>query len=187
MVHKVRWLTLYIQMITSHQTLFLMLSWSIFHVTQGHLSYKRTLNLYHLCPFQDKLSADATTASKHRYYWDLDGQQQHTGARAKRLGKGQASRYIIINPGTRSFESWNPGALFVALSRAKSSGIGFKDPDFAFNSSLIINEGRLCHKVCTNKTKATQKEILSLNNLAVQIKQKFHSLLKKQYVCKLYQ
>lgn len=60
--HKVRWSTLYIQMITSHQTLSLMLSWSIFHVTQGHLSYKRTLNLYHLCPFQEKLSADATTA-----------------------------------------------------------------------------------------------------------------------------
>ena len=44
------------------------------------------------------------------------------------IGEGQASRYIIINPGTRSFESRNPGALFVALSRAKSSGIGFKDP-----------------------------------------------------------
>ena len=44
------------------------------------------------------------------------------------IGEGQASSYIIINPETRSFESRNPGALFVALSRAKSSGIGFKDP-----------------------------------------------------------
>lgn len=103
------------------------------------------------------------------------------------IGEGQASRYIIINPGTRSFESRNSGALLVALSRAKSSGICFKDPDFAFNSSVIINEDRLCHKVCTNTTKARQKEILSLNNLAVQTKQKFHTLLKKQYVCKLYQ
>ena len=32
------------------------------------------------------------------------------------IGKGEHNSYIIINPGTRAFESRNPGALFVALS-----------------------------------------------------------------------
>jgi hypothetical protein len=38
------------------------------------------------------------------------------------IGDGESSRYIVINPGTRKFESLNPGALFVALSRAKTAG-----------------------------------------------------------------
>jgi hypothetical protein len=32
------------------------------------------------------------------------------------IGDGESSRYIVINPGTKKFESLNPGALFVALS-----------------------------------------------------------------------
>ncbi len=38
------------------------------------------------------------------------------------VGPKESSRYIVINPGTRSFESKNPGGLFVLLSRAKSAG-----------------------------------------------------------------
>jgi hypothetical protein len=45
------------------------------------------------------------------------------------------------------FESRNPGALFVALSRAKSAGNDFVDPDFAWHSSVLVNEDRLCHVV----------------------------------------
>ena len=40
------------------------------------------------------------------------------------VGAGEIYEYIIIHPGTRNFESRNPGALFVALSRAKSAGHG---------------------------------------------------------------
>jgi hypothetical protein len=43
------------------------------------------------------------------------------------IGKGEPNQYIVINPGTRAFESRNPGALFVALSRAKSAGNDFVD------------------------------------------------------------
>jgi hypothetical protein len=39
------------------------------------------------------------------------------------IGDGESSRYIVINPGTRKFESLNPGALFVALSRTKYIGV----------------------------------------------------------------
>jgi hypothetical protein len=38
------------------------------------------------------------------------------------IGQGEPFNYIVINPGTMSFESRNPGALFVALSRPKSAG-----------------------------------------------------------------
>ena len=38
---------------------------------------------------------------------------------------GESSRYIVICPGTRKFESLNPGALFVALSRTKYIGVCF--------------------------------------------------------------
>lgn len=36
------------------------------------------------------------------------------------IGEGEANRYIVIHPGDKKFETRNPGALFVALSRAKS-------------------------------------------------------------------
>jgi hypothetical protein len=45
-------------------------------------------------------------------------------------GDNEPNRYIIINPGTKQFESRNAGALFVALSRAKSAGDLHTDPDF---------------------------------------------------------
>jgi hypothetical protein len=48
-----------------------------------------------------------------------------------------------------SFESRNPGALFVALSRAKSVGSDLSDPDFAWHSSVLVNQDRICHVVTT--------------------------------------
>ena len=47
------------------------------------------------------------------------------------IGKGEPNRYIVINPGTQSIESRNPGALFVALSRAKCSGNGKRRSDLS--------------------------------------------------------
>ena len=47
------------------------------------------------------------------------------------IGQGEPFNYSVINPGAMSFESRNPGALFVALSRAKSAGSNLLDLDFA--------------------------------------------------------
>jgi len=38
------------------------------------------------------------------------------------VGVGEAFMYVVIHPGKHDFEAKNPGALFVALSRAKSAG-----------------------------------------------------------------
>jgi hypothetical protein len=59
------------------------------------------------------------------------------------VGKGQNNRYIVIHPGTTTFESKNPGALFVALSRAKSAGGNGEDPDLAWHPNVLVNEERL--------------------------------------------
>uniref|UniRef100_K1R3P6 IQ motif and SEC7 domain-containing protein 2 n=1 Tax=Magallana gigas TaxID=29159 RepID=K1R3P6_MAGGI len=62
------------------------------------------------------------------------------------IGEGEANRYIVIHPGDKKFEARNPGALFVALSRAKSAGGEDEDPDFAWHPHVLINEDRLCQK-----------------------------------------
>jgi hypothetical protein len=74
------------------------------------------------------------------------------------IGKGEPYSYIIINPGIRSFESRNPGALFVALSRAKSAGNIVAPTDFAWHSSALVNDDRLCHKVNTPTVLARTQE-----------------------------
>jgi len=81
------------------------------------------------------------------------------------IGAGETNRYIVISPGTTAFESRNPGALFVALSRAKSAGTSSTDPDFAWHENTILNEDRLCHVVSTPTTKARHKEIARLRSL----------------------
>jgi hypothetical protein len=75
------------------------------------------------------------------------------------IGKGEPNQYIVINPGTRVFESRNPGALFVALSRAKSAVNDFVVPDFAWHSSVLVNEDRLCHVVKSATVEARTKEM----------------------------
>lgn len=77
------------------------------------------------------------------------------------IGEGKPNRFIFIHPGTGSFESRNPGALFVAISRA---GINNGDPDFAWHPSVLVNEDRLCHQVVTAITKARAPEIVRLQS-----------------------
>ena len=95
------------------------------------------------------------------------------------IGEEEASRYIVIHPGTRAFESRNPGAMYVALSRAKCSGIGGRDPDFAWYESAIVNEDRLCHKVYTSTSKARNEHIKLLESFAMDTQKKFSHLLGK--------
>ena len=58
------------------------------------------------------------------------------------VGTREAFRYVVIYPGKHAFEAKNPGALFVALSRAKSAGGEGVDPDFAFHEDVLINDDR---------------------------------------------
>ena len=92
------------------------------------------------------------------------------------IGKGEPNQYIVINPGTRAFESRNPCALFVALSRAKSARNYFVDPDFAWHSSVLVNEDRLCHVVKSATVEARTKEMERISSLCVQTKNQFSSL-----------
>jgi hypothetical protein len=89
------------------------------------------------------------------------------------VGVGQPNRYIVINPGTRKFESNNPGALFVALSRAKSAGSSETDPDFAWNPNILVNPDRLCFAPDTNLTRLRREEIARLERLAERTKEKY--------------
>lgn len=92
------------------------------------------------------------------------------------IGKGEAYSYIIINPGIRSFESRNPCALFVALSRAKSAGNNTPPPDCAWYSSVLVNEDILCHKVNTPTVLARTQEINRLLQLSIQTNEQFSCL-----------
>lgn len=92
------------------------------------------------------------------------------------IGEGEVNRYIIINPGTRAFESRNPGALFVAVSRAKSTGRDNSDLDFACHPSILINEDRVCHKVSTPTTLAREQEIRRIENISKQTTKAYENL-----------
>jgi signal recognition particle subunit SEC65 len=94
------------------------------------------------------------------------------------IGAGEINRYIVINPGTRSFESRNPGALFVALSRAKCTGVDNTDPDFAWHPSVLVNEDRLCHVVNTATSKARANEISRISKLSQITEEKFTHLYR---------
>ena len=93
------------------------------------------------------------------------------------IGEGETNRYIVINPGKPSFETSNPGALFVALSRAKTAGGADKDPDFAWHPSVLVNEDRLCHVVRTPTALARKKEIDRISKLASSTKTHYQNLL----------
>ena len=92
------------------------------------------------------------------------------------VGEGETNRYIVISPGSTAFESRNPGALFVALSRAKSAGNTSKDPDFAWNEKVIVNEDRLCHVVKTPTTAARHKEIVRIQSLDIKTREEYKVL-----------
>lgn len=67
----------------------------------------------------------------------------------------------------------NPGALFVALSRAKTAGGHETTPDFAWHPSILVNTDRLCHNVDTPTTRARQAEILRIKTLSNETFRKF--------------
>ncbi|XP_028513165.1 uncharacterized protein LOC110233251 [Exaiptasia diaphana] len=83
------------------------------------------------------------------------------------VGEGEAFRYVVIHPGNHAFEAKNPGALFVALSRAKSAGGPDRDPDFAFHQDVLINEDRF-REVNTPTTRSRAAEIERLRRLSVE-------------------
>ena len=87
------------------------------------------------------------------------------------VGEGEAFRYVVIHPGKYEFEAKNPGALFVALSRAKSASGRGSDPDFAFHEDVLLNDGKL-KPVNTPTTRARQTEIQRLHLLANQCQEK---------------
>ena len=74
------------------------------------------------------------------------------------VGVGEAFRFVVIHPGKHDFEGKNPGALFVALSRAKSAGGEGIDPDFAFHEDVLINDDRF-RPVDTPTTRARAVEM----------------------------
>ena len=92
------------------------------------------------------------------------------------IGAGEVNRYIVIHPGTRAFESKTPGALFVSLSRAKSTGTANTDPDFAWNPSVLVNDDRICHVVNTPTTRARYVEIARIEKLDKVTKLSFSNL-----------
>ena len=87
------------------------------------------------------------------------------------VGAGEAFRYVVVHPGDHGFEARNPGALFVALSRAKSAGGEGRDPDFAFHEDVLINNDRF-RPVDTPTTRARAVEIERLHVLATQCRQR---------------
>ena len=92
------------------------------------------------------------------------------------IGANEINRYIVIHPGSKMFESRTPGALFVALSRAKSAGETSSEPDFAWHPSLLLNEDRICHVVNTPTTKARGSEIRRIEDLDTSTRTKYGSL-----------
>ena len=87
------------------------------------------------------------------------------------VGVGEAFRYVVIKPGKHDFEAKNPGALFVALARAKSAGGEGIDPDFAFHEDVLINDDRF-KPVDTPTTRAGAVEMERLYVLTTQCQQR---------------
>ena len=87
------------------------------------------------------------------------------------VGAREAFGYVAVHPGDHGFEARNPGALFVALSRAKSAGGEGRDPDFAFHENVLINNDRF-RPVDTPTTRARAVEIERLHVLATQCRQR---------------
>ena len=92
------------------------------------------------------------------------------------VGEGEFNRFIIISPGSTTFEARNPGCLFVALSRAKSSGGLDKYPDFSWHPSVLVNEDRLCYTPNSARLQARSKEIQRINNLSEVTKKNYGHL-----------
>ena len=92
------------------------------------------------------------------------------------IGKIESNKYIVIDPGSTQLEPRNPGALFVALSRAKSAGGPNFLPDFVWHPSVLVYPDRLCHFVRRKKTIARSAEIYRISQLAQCTKVSFSHL-----------
>ena len=66
------------------------------------------------------------------------------------------NKQIVIDPGSTSFESRNPGATYVAFSRAKTSGDATTLPGFAVHPKVLLNHDRVCHKPKKSKLLAAR-------------------------------
>lgn len=77
----------------------------------------------------------------------------------------------MIHPGKHDIEVKNPGALFVALSRAKSAGGEGRDLDFAFHENVLISDDRL-KPANSPTTRARAVEMERLHLLASQCRQR---------------
>ena len=87
------------------------------------------------------------------------------------VGNGEALRHVVIYPGKHDFEVKNPGALFVALSRAKSAGGEGRDPAFAFHENVLISDDRF-KPANSPTTRARAVEMERLHLLASQCRQR---------------
>lgn len=96
------------------------------------------------------------------------------------IGKGESNRYIAIDPGSKQFESRNPGALFVAMSRAKSAGSLNDLPDFVWHPEVLVNPDRLCHVVKTPTTSARANEIQRIAKIADLTKEMYKQFATEQ-------
>lgn len=93
------------------------------------------------------------------------------------IGEGGVNRYIVIHHGTKAFESRNYGALFVAISQAKSTGKNNSDPNSAWHPSFLANAERICHKR-TSTTASREKEIHRVETIASQTSNTFKHLMQ---------
>ena len=92
------------------------------------------------------------------------------------VGEGEPNRYIVVHPGSKRFESTNPGALFVALSRAKSSGDSSVLPDFAWNPNVLVNDDHLCLRVDNATTRGRSNELKRIKSCALKTEERYKHL-----------
>ena len=95
------------------------------------------------------------------------------------IGPGNLNRYIVINPGSKSFESRNPGVLYVSLSRATTAGNYSQLPDFAFHPQVLLNHDRISHEPNTPLTRARKKEVSRIAAATAHTKKTFAHLIGK--------
>ncbi|CAG2185619.1 PIF1 [Mytilus edulis] len=151
-----------------------------FHSYTGPAFIEQNPKLVPIVPVERKLDCSCNCCRRKQIPLRLGWASTIHRCQGMTIGKGEPNSYIVINPGTRAFESRTPGALFVALSRAKSAGNDKLDPDFAWHPSVLVNEDRLCHVVTTPTVKARNNEIERISRLCIQTKNKYASLENDQ-------
>jgi hypothetical protein len=89
---------------------------------------------------------------------------------------------------TFNWKNWNNFFVFLIEGRAKSAGSDLSDADFAWQSSVLVNQDRICHVVKSPTVAARTKEIERISVLCSQTKDNysflkndpgFHSFLQR--------